>query len=287
MSNKKICITTDCVCDLPEDILKRNNVDLIYFYIETDTGRFRDVSEITAQNIFEYIENGGKKTITTAPSEEQYYELFEKKLKSFDEVIHIAISDGISLSVKHSKAAVERLGEKGERVHIFDSGHLSTGIAHFVLRAAKMARRGCGTEEILDEMAKMKPKVSSSFMADKAEYLFRNNKVSNNVRVLCDMFNIHPVLCMRDGKLVLKSVQIGDYRKCAVRYVRNVLKRSDKIKKDTLFITHAGCTVNDLRLIKKEVSRIAKFDSIVVTKASATISGNSGPRTFGLLYIEE
>ena len=30
------------------------------------------------QSLLEYIENGGKKTITTAPSEEQYYELFEK-----------------------------------------------------------------------------------------------------------------------------------------------------------------------------------------------------------------
>ena len=52
---RTICITTDCVCDLPTETLKENDIDVVYFYIETDTGRFRDVSEITAQNIFDYL----------------------------------------------------------------------------------------------------------------------------------------------------------------------------------------------------------------------------------------
>ena len=34
MSEKrKICITTDCVCDLPDEMLKEYNVDVVYFYI--------------------------------------------------------------------------------------------------------------------------------------------------------------------------------------------------------------------------------------------------------------
>ena len=61
---KKICITTDCVCDLPDEMLRDNDIDIVYFYIDTDTGRFRDRSEITAQNIFEYLKNGGKKSVT-------------------------------------------------------------------------------------------------------------------------------------------------------------------------------------------------------------------------------
>ena len=66
MAKEKLCITTDCVCDLPDYLLKKHNIDLIYFYINTDTGRFRDRDEITAQNVFEYYANNGRECVTTA-----------------------------------------------------------------------------------------------------------------------------------------------------------------------------------------------------------------------------
>ncbi len=288
MSDKrKICITTDCVCDLPDEMLKEDNIDLVYFYIETDTGRFRDVSEITAQNIFDYLNNGGQKSITNAPEPDDFVELFTEKLENYDEVIHIATGSGISASVKNSKSAVEQMGSLGERVHVFDSGHLTTGMGHMVLKAAEMIRKGAdNSESIITELEKMRSMVSTSFMADSADYLYHNGRVSKFVKAICGVLNIHPVLAMKNGILGLKAIQIGNYEKSALRYVRKELK-TPNIKTDRLFITHAGCTASDIKMIKNEVSRIMKFDSVIVTKASATVSGNSGPRTFGLLYVKE
>ena len=179
------------------------------------------------------------------------------------------------------------MGSDGERVHIFDSGHLSTGIGHLVLRAAEMVKHGeSDSRKILDELEKMKERVSTTFMADSADYLYSNGKVSKAVQIICSIFNIHPVLEMKNGYLGLKSVQIGNYEKSALRYIRKELK-GKKIRTDRLFITHAGCTANDIKLIRKEVNRVAKFDSVLVTKASATVSGNSGPRTFGVLFVKD
>lgn len=284
---RKICITTDCVCDLPNDMLRENNIDVVYFYIETDTGRFRDVSEITAQNIFDYLRDGGQKSKTNAPEPDEFIEVFTDKLKVYDEVIHIATGSSVSASVKNSKSAAEQMGSLGERVHIFDSGHLSTGIGHIVLKAAEMVKNGVSDSgTILAELEKMRSMVSTSFMADSADYLYRNGRVSKAIQVICGIFNIHPVLAMKNGVLGLKSIQIGNYERSALRYVRKEL-RTPGIKTNRLFITHAGCTASDIRVIRSEVNRIMKFDSVIVTKASATVSGNSGPRTFGLLYVKD
>jgi len=287
MSCKRICITADCVCDLPDEMLKENHIDIVYFYIETDTGRFRDRNEITAQNIFDYLREGGKKSRTTAPAPDEFIEMFTRKLNDSDEVIHIATGSRISESVNNSRKAVEQMGELGKRVHVFDTGHLSTGIGHIVLKAAEMVRNGVDDSgRILEELEKMRDRVSTSFMADSADYLYHNGRVSKGVQMMCGIFNIHPVLSMKKGVLGLESIQIGNYEKSALRYVRKELK-TPNIKTDRLFITHAGCTASDIKLIKNEVSRIMKFDSVIVTKASATVSGNSGPRTFGLLYVRE
>lgn len=287
MTGKKICITTDCTCDLPKSTIKKYNIHIVYFYIETDTGCFKDIDEITSSNIFEYLKNGGQKSETYAPPAKEFANIFTNILAEYDEIIHIAISSKISECVKNSTAALEQLGESGKRVHIFDSGHLSTGIGQLVIRAAQLAQTGCGADEILAELELMKSRVSTTFMADNADYLYRNGKVSKGVRNICNFFNIHPVLEMKDGFMKLKSMQIGNYEKSALRYVRSELKNLDKIKKSRVFITHAGCSVSDIKLIKEEIVKLKKFDEVIVTKASATISGNSGPRTFGVLFERE
>ncbi len=287
MAEKKICITTDCACDLPAEILKKYEVDLMYFYIETDSGRFRDVAEITAQNVFEYIESGGQRTVSMAPPVEDFMDFFNHKLRSCDEIIHIAISSKISMGVRTATNAAQRLGAAANRIHVFDSRHLSTGIGLLVLHAAEMVQKGHDSAEILSSLEKMREKVSTTFMAQNADYLYRNDKVSKSVKELCSFFNIHPVLTMKDGYLKLKSIQIGDYEKSALRYVRKTLQKTKLIDSNRLFITHAGCTVSDIRLIRREVDKRMAFDSVTISKASATISGNSGPRTFGLLFVEK
>ncbi len=287
MNKKRICITTDCACDLPPEVLKQYEVDLMYFFIETDTGRFRDVAEITAQNIFEYIERGGQRTLSMAPPVEDFIDFFNQKLRTCDEIIHIAISSKISMSVRTANNAAQRLGAAASRIHVFDSGHLSTGIGLLVLHAVQMVQKGHDTAEILSSLEKMREKVSTTFMAKNADYLYRNDKVSKTVKEVCSLFNIHPVLTMKDGYLKLKSIQMGDYEKSALRYVRKTLRNPKTIDSGRVFITHAGCTVSDIKMIRREVDKRMAFDSVMVSKASATISGNSGPRTFGLLFVKK
>lgn len=287
MTENRICITADCVCDLPDEMLKKNNVDQIYFYIRTDNGRFRDVDEITAQNIFDYFENGGVKAISEAPPKKNFIRFFTQKLKTNDVIIHICISSKISKSFEYANEAAKEMGEDGKRIYIVDSRHLSTGIGHMVLRAAEMARGGADSATIISELDDLRDRISTSFMADNTNYLYLNGKVSRNVHRICTRFNIHPVLSMNDGYLKLKACYMGSYRRSAEKYIRAELKANNRIKSNRLLITHAGCLTSDIRMIKEQVNRVMKFDEISVTRASATISSNSGPRTFGLLYIKE
>ena len=55
---KKIGISTDCMCDLPEELLAAHDIDVMQFYIHTATGSFWTESEVTADNILEYLDSG-------------------------------------------------------------------------------------------------------------------------------------------------------------------------------------------------------------------------------------
>ena len=51
----KVYITSDCTCDLSEELLNKYDVEVIHFYISTDRGCFKDRVEMTATNVVEYF----------------------------------------------------------------------------------------------------------------------------------------------------------------------------------------------------------------------------------------
>lgn len=281
---KKICITSDCVCDLPEDILEQYEIPIIYFYIHTDKGCFRDMAEITAGNVIEYFRNGGQYISTNAPKAYEYERFFSDVLENCDEILHIAIADSLSMSMKFATEASKKFNG---RVHVFNSGHLSTGIAHLVIKAAELVSQNKDCDEIIAVLDAMRDKVSTSFIAENADYLYRNGRVSKLVKNICAAFKIHPILSMHKGEMKLKGVQMGNYKKSVVRYVQRELKCADKINKRLIFITHSDCSVKLIGKVRETVEEKCRFENIIVTRASATISSNCGANTIGVLFVKE
>lgn len=280
-----IGISTDCVCDLPGEYLSKNKIGIIYFYILTDTGRFKDVHEITSENMLEYLAEGDKEALTFAPDVEEYCTFFKKGLEKHDEVVHICVSSHISLSYENARKAVVQLGQLGEKVHVVDSGHLSTGLGHMVIRAVELVKAGKDTTQIVSTLENMKPYISTSFITINADYLYLNKRVKKWVRDVCRVLMLHPVLTMKNGRITVKKVFMGNYERAALRYIRGEIKKNAKLNKERAFITHVGCGVRFIEDIKKEVNRYCRFEELISTKASATISGNCGMGTFGILYV--
>lgn len=282
--NKKIRITSDCVCDLSEEILDAHEIPAIYFYVTTDSGCFKDMREISSRNIVEYFESGGQKIATVVPSVDEFKEFFEKELKTCDEIIHIAITSVLSKSFEYACEAAKAFGGK---VHVFDSGHLSTGIGHLVLHAVALEKEGAGSDRILAELQQMKAKVTTGFIAESTHYLYRAGRVSKALDVVCRGLKIHPILKMKDGELKLGGIQMGNYQKSIIRYIRRELKNSEKINKECLFITHCNCSVKTVNLAKRVALEKCKFEKVEITSASATISGNCGANTIGVLFVQK
>ena len=281
----KIGICTDCICDLPEDYLKSNGIDVMHFYIHTATGRFRDGEEISSENILEYLENGEAIVSSNIPEPEEYRDFYLRILTRYDEVIHIATSDKIGFSYRNATAAIGLLGENAKRVTLIDSGSVSSGMGHMVRRAVLMRDSGSSAAEIVKACEDMKVKISATFIVPNADYLYRMKKVNRVVRDLSRIFHIHPVLYTKNGKLTVKSFRAGNYEKAVMQYVKSEFKHGDKIDKGQLFITHAGSPAKIISRIRAASEDICRFDKVTVTKASAAISSNCGPQTVGVLFV--
>lgn len=284
MEKNQLAITTDCVCDLPDYMLEKYGVDLLFFYITTEKGCFQDRSEITSLNVLEHLSNGGEKAKSDAPSVEEYRRYFEKRLRKCHSILHITISSGVSHSFERASEAAKGL----EGVYVFDSYHLSTGLGFFVIKACEMRDSGENIEDIITALISMRDKVSTSFLARDADQLHKNGLVSKKIKNVCSLLKVHPVLMMDShGCMKLKNIQIGSYSKSISRYVRDELKNNANIDKSIIFITHAGCSVKTIDMVKEEIKKYCSFDCILVTSASATITCNCGGNTLGVLFVHK
>ena len=283
---KKIGISTDCMCDLPADRLAESGVETMKFYIHVSTGRFLNEVEITSDNIVEYLASGNTFLRSSVPEPDECKAYFDELLTRYDEVVHITTSDKIGLSYSNAQAAIELMGDDKARVTLINSGCISTGVGQMVLMAVTLKNSGKTVPEIVSACDAMRRKLVGSFIVPNADYLYRVGYTGPWVKALCRIFRVHPVLCTRNGKLVLKSFRVGSFEKAALRYIRGELRRGDRIDKRQLFITHAGCPSGLVAQVKAKAVELIRPNSVTVTKASAVISSSFGPGSLGILYVK-
>ena len=280
---RKVLVTTDCVCDLPEEWLARFDVKSMYYYVYTKEGRFCDVSEISSDNLLKYLEKEGNTAHSSPAAVEEYESFFAEALRDAEKVVHISMASRSSEGYEKASMAADGF----DNVTVVDSGHLSSGMGIMVMYAAKMAQDGHSVEEICNTLAELKEKISTTFIVATPDNLYRNGRMSKWVKDLCHAMNLHPVLQLAQSKIKLKGIVVGKQDRAYKKYIKEQLKDKRKIDTSILFLTYAGCSVKQLKEIQKEINRYANFEYIQLQKASATISSNCGIGAFGLLFMKE
>ena len=280
---RKIAITADCICDLPKDLLERFQIRLMHCYVHTKEGCFSDLFEVSSDSILEYLQTEGNyaRSSTAEPSEYEYF--FADTLETAEHVIHITATTCLSGAYPNALQASKSF----DNVVVFDSSHISSGHGLMVLRAAVMAEEGRSVEEICSDLERFKDMVCSNFLVPSTTALYRNGKVSGAVHRICSILNLHPVLHMAQNELKLWKIELGNMKRVRLKYVKKLMSHSKQMDERILFITYAGCTVQQLEEIVEEVEKYAHFEKVVMQKASATVSGNCGVGVFGLMFVRK
>lgn len=77
---RKVYITTDCVSEVPDSMLEKYSIGLMYLYIKTDSGRFADTWEISSDNISQFMTETTSNAIADSVSVEEYENFFADAL---------------------------------------------------------------------------------------------------------------------------------------------------------------------------------------------------------------
>ncbi len=280
----KIRITSDSTCDFSHEMKKRFHVGVVPLYVIKDGIAYRDSKDITCDEIFAHVAAGGALCTTSAVSQSEYEDFFEKQLEGYDGLVHVNLSS--EMSSCHQNAVVA--AEKFKNVHVVDSRNLSSGQGLIVIRGAELAEKGEMTaEEIAADLRSFAGKVDASFIVDNLEYLRKGGRCSTLTALGANLLGIKPCIEVKDGKMIVGRKYRGTFQKALKLYVRDRLKEDDTIDPRRIFITHTPVGEGVVDTVRTEVESCKKFDEILESDAYCVISCHCGPNTLGILYTHK
>lgn len=277
---KKVYITADCLCDVPEEWLGKYDIRLLYTYIQTPNGRFMDVEEIDSDSLNRYMSEEKSLAYADSVTVEECEEFFAEVLTQAERIIHITAASGVG--TMHNKAATA--AKSFERVTVVNSGQISGGEGLLVLHAAKLASEGVAAEEICAEIERLKGTIRSRFLVPRAQVFHQTGYMSRFFVEVCEIFQLRPLVVMKQNKITPIMLLGGTLESVWRLMIHQLLRNKKKVDKRIVFITHVNCSVKQLNFIVREVKKCVPFELVVVQKTSFTLACSSGLECIGIAY---
>lgn len=278
-----IQLTADSTCDLGPHVAERG-IGIMPLSVILGSASYRDGVDIVPQDIFDYYDKTGGLPKTAAPSAGDFEEFFGKYVDAGKTVIHFNISAKSSSSNTYAVEAAKKFSGK---VYVVDTKALSSGQGLLVMKASDMLREGKEAEEIVAAVNGLRPKVNTSFIPDRLDYLYKGGRCSRMTMYAANVLKIHPLIEMQDGQLVAETKYRGSMQKCIDKYIDDLAAKFPVYDKTRCFVTHSSADRELVEFAKQKVRQKFDFEELLETVAGSVITGHCGRNTLGVLFIAE
>lgn len=218
----KIAIVTDSNSGITQKEGKELGISVIPmpFYIN-DELYFEDIT-LTQEEFYQRLdEDADIKTSQPAPGD--VLDLWEKLLEDHDEIVHIAMSSGLSSSCATAAMLADDYDGK---VQVVDNQRISVTQRQSVADAMKLAEEGKSAKEIKDILEADKLDSGIFIMVDTLKYLKKGGRVTSAGAAIGTVLGIKPVLQIHGEKLdaFAKTRGVKQAKKKMIAAVRKELE---------------------------------------------------------------
>ena len=279
-------LITDSSGDLPDDIIKEYDIDVmpLYFYIEDK--EFRD-GDINPKELYDEM-RAGKKTKTAQLSYKDLREHFEKYAQEGEPVIYMAFSSQLSGTYQTACMVRDELIEEEYPdldIEIIDTKCASLGQGMAVYRTARLVKQGFDKETISQAARFYAGHTEHIFTVDDLKYLERGGRVSKTSAFVGGMLSIKPILHVDDGKLI-PIRKVRGRKKVHKNITEMVTERGNSLDKQVVGINHADDPEGAQKL-KQMMAENFGCQEFVIGMIGSVIGAHAGPGTLSVYFLNE
>lgn len=232
----KTAILTDSTSYLPQATLEAFDIFTIPLAVTIDGQSYDEGVDITTEAFYDLVRGNGPLPKTSQPPVGRFVELFEELKQTYDAVISIHLSSGISGTYAGAVQAGEMV--EGLDVYPFDSEISAYVQGFYVIRAAELAKEGLAPEHIIEELNQLKETVRAYFMVDDLAHLQRGGRLSGAQALIGSLLQVKPILHF-ENKVIVPFEKIRT-RKKAMKRIADLLAADAELYDLDASIIHAN-----------------------------------------------
>lgn len=221
---------------------------------------------------------------TSQPSPDSILELWNELLGTYDEIVHIPMSSGLSGSCQ---TAVMLAQDYDGKVHVVNNQRISVTQRQSVLDAITLAQEGKTGSEIKQILGDDKFNSSIYIMIDTLYYLKKGGRITPAAAALGTLLKLKPVLQIQGEKLdaFAKARTVNQAKSIMINAIKSdIEKRFGGVSPDNMIYMQIAHTENEeaANAFKEEV--LAQFPDypVYIDHLSLSVSCHIGPGSLAL-----
>ena len=277
---QKIKIITDSTLDIPVELIKKNDIEVMPLLINFGEDSYLDGVEITPAEMIERINRENVLPTTAQITPTRFEEVFKKYLDQGYKIVTLLLSSEMSGTYQSACIAKDML--ETEDIVVIDSRNVTSGLGLLVLKACRLRDNGASIEEIEEEILKTRDKVKSTLNFESLDNLVRGGRLPKVAGAIGTALGLRLILEVKDGKMAVKDKVRGS-KKALKKVISDFENGNVDINSPIVLLEILN---EDIYLgLKKylEENNIKYIDA----KVGCTVGIHSGTRACGLFFIEK
>lgn len=194
---KKIAVVADSNSGYTPEEAKAAGVHFIPMPFYIDEKEYFEGVNLSHEEFFDFLAKDADVS-TSQPSPGSMLSLWDELLESYDEIIYLPMSSGLSGTCQTATMLAQ---DYEDRVYVVDNQRISVPLKHCVQDALTMVEMGKSAKEIKDYLERTKFDSVVYITVDTLKYLKKGGRVTPAAAALGTLLKIKPVLQIRGEKL--------------------------------------------------------------------------------------
>jgi fatty acid kinase fatty acid binding subunit len=270
-------VVTDSACDLPDDLIERDGIEVVPLTIRFGKEELVDRKELSTDEFWRRLAESDVLPETSAPSAGAFEAAFRRLIgDGATGIICINLSSKLSATMQSAQVAAQAV-QADCPVVVVDSLMVSMGLGSLCLTAARRAADGDSLESIVANVTDRRNRSKLYGALDTLEFLKKGGRVGNARALLGSMLAIKPVLEVRDGEVE----EAGKVRTRS-KALRLLVDRVKEGPFENLAVLHGNAP--DLDELLDMLEPLTPRDEIVIGQIGPVIGTHAGPRVIGVTF---
>lgn len=277
-------VITDSTSYIPKNMVEELSIGIIPLRVSFDEETFVE-NEITNDFFYKKLDEKGEIPISSQPSIDFFYNMFEKEIKIGNEIVGVFISADMSGTFSTAVMVKNMILKEypKAKIKILNSKSNSMQLGYAAIEGARISKAGGAFNDVVETIENTIKRTRFLFIPDTFKYLKKGGRIGSAQALLGSLLKIKPILTVNDGKTDVME-KIRTRKKAIEKMIDVFLKDIEQYGFKDAIIHHINCD-NDAQefadLIKEQTGKI--IDKII----GPVIGTHVGPGAIGIVYLTE